>query len=312
MDSLPFSALVVACFAALLGVRFGLEAGLPAPTAAALEADREAGGAMAVPPKPAGLTPAAGDGTGEGDTLLTPDTCVGMVEKLRPTCWQALARQTAGADPEEALRVCGRLTDTELLYECQADVAEAVAPLDRAFSLRVCGAVPAVKWRGQCHFGMGLALAETDPEYAVSLCDKAENFYEFCRHDVLGEAAMVDTTVPLAVCSRNEGTRIAQKTCWHGPGKYLARRDMLEAAAFCDRTPPEHRRMCYHGLGWGGAERDVDAALASCAGFGDYADNCRHGVANQLKRSDPVREQAICESLTNPEAKAKCLAFVTQ
>ena len=76
--------------------------------------------------------------------------------------------------------------------------------------------------------------------------------------------------------------------------------------------PKSWQALCFHGMGWGAAERDVDAALSGCAAFGEYADNCRHGVANQLKRFDPAREQAICESLTQPEARAKCLAFVTQ
>lgn len=313
MPTFPFSLLVLACFAALLALRFGLESALPGLGAAAADVEvRESSGAMAVPPKPSGLPAAPGDGDGEGDAVLTPAMCAGMASQVQDTCWQALARQTAGADPEEALRVCDQLTDPNLHWECHADVAEAVAPVDRAFSERVCAAVPVVKWRGQCHFGMGLALAETDPPYAISLCEKAEAFRTFCRHDVVGEMAMVNTPAAVAICAEEQGDTLTRKTCWHGPGKYLARRDMSEAAAFCEQATESWRGLCYHGIGWGGAERDVDAALASCAAFGRYADNCRHGVANQLKRSDPAREQAICESLTNPEAKAKCLAFVTQ
>lgn len=313
MSTFPFSLLVLACFAALLGLRFGLEFGVPGALAAEERpVAAESSGVMAVPPKPQGLAATPGEGSGEGAAVLTVATCEGMTPKLRDTCWQALARQTAAGDPEEALRICERLPEADLNGECRADVAEVVAPVDRAFAERLCAAVPVVKWRGQCHFGMGLALAETDPEYAVSLCEKAEAFRTFCRHDVLGETAMVDTPAAVAVCAREEGDVLTRKTCWHGPGKYLARRDMTEAAAFCAQATPSWRGLCFHGIGWGGAERDVDAALASCAAFGEYADNCRHGVANQLKRSDPVREQAICESLTNPEAKAKCLAFVTQ
>ncbi len=312
MSTFPFSLLVLACLAAMLSVRFGLEAALPGLQAAAEEAEvRESSGAMAVPPKPTGMVP-SGEGDGEGDAVLTPAICEAMARQLQDTCWQALARQTAAADPQEALRVCTRLTDDDLRHECHADVAEAVAPLDRTVAEGICVAIPSVKWRGQCHFGMGLALAETDPEYAIARCDHAEAFRDFCRHDVVGEAALVDVAAAVTICAREEGGTLTRRTCWHGPGKYLARRDMGEAAAFCEQATASWRPLCYHGIGWGGAERDAEAALVSCASFGPYADNCRHGVANQLKRSDPERQLAICQSLTNPEAKAKCLAFVTQ
>ncbi len=312
MASFPFSLLVLACLTGLLGLRFGLEFGLPALGVAALDAPSEISATMAVPPKPGGLAPAGAAGNGEGDAALTPSVCEAMSPKLQDTCWQALARQTAAADPEEALRVCVRLTTPELEVECQSDVGEAVAPTNRGLAEDICKGIPMVKWRGQCHFGIGLALAETDPEYAIARCQDAEAFRTFCRHDVVGEMAMVNLPAAVAICAREEGDTLTRKTCWHGAGKYLARRDMTEAASACAQATPSWQAQCFHGVGWGGAERDVDQALASCAAFGDYADNCRHGVANQLKRGDPTRQLAICESLQNTEARTKCLAFVTQ
>ncbi|MSQ00863.1 MAG: hypothetical protein EXR71_03095 [Myxococcales bacterium] len=312
MASFPFSLLVLACLTGLLGLRFGLALGLPGTPAGAPDAPVEASSAMAVPPKPGGLAPPTGGGTGAGDAALTPSICEAMSSQLWDICWQALARQTASADPEEALRICARLATTELANECQADVAEAVAPASRDLAERICKDIPVVKWRGQCHFGIGLALAETDPAYAIARCQDAEAFRTFCRHDVVGEMAMVDLPAAVEICGREEGDTLTRKTCWHGIGKYLARRDMVEAAASCSQATRSWQALCYHGVGWGGAERDVDQALTSCASFGEFADNCRHGVANQLKRSDPTRQLAICEALQNPEARTKCLAFVTQ
>lgn len=312
MGSLPFSFLVAACLAMLLGLRFGLEQALPRlGENAASDSASESGPGMQVPPKPEGLGARPGEGSGNA-TALTPAMCDAMASELRDTCMQALARQIAGADPDEALRQCGRVSELELAYECRADVAETIAIAHRERADAICGGIVSVKWRGQCHFGVGLALAETDPEYAISRCEHAEAFRTFCRHDVVGEMALVNLPAAVAICGREEGDTLTRKTCWHGPGKYLARRDMTEAGAACRQATPQWQGLCFHGVGWGAAERDVDAALAGCAAFGEFADNCRHGVANQLKRTDPQREQAICESLQNPEARAKCLAFVTQ
>lgn len=312
MGTTPFSLLVALCLAVLLGARFGLERW--APHGGAEErpsAQPEGGSVMAVPPKPSGLAATPGAGSGEGGTL-TATLCGAMIPDLRDTCWQALARQTAAADPEEALRQCGVVSEEELRYECRSDVSETLAATRREEAVALCREIDSVKWRGQCNFGVGLATAETDPEWAMLRCNDAEAFRTFCRHDVVGEVSLVNTPAAVAICAREEGDTLTRKTCWHGPGKYLARRDMTEAAAFCRQATPQWQALCFHGIGWGAAERDPDAALAGCAAFAEFADNCRHGVANELKRSDPERETAICESLTNPEAKAKCLAFVTQ
>lgn len=313
MGTAPFSLLVGFWLALLLAARFGLEHLVP--TLAQAAASTEVGESMPVPPKPQGLaaltTPDA-PGEGSGAALLTPDTCATMVPELRDVCWQALARQVAPSDPEEALRVCGRVSDAEMALECQADVAESIAVADRGRAEAICRAIEVRKWRGQCFFGTGLSLAEVDAEYAITRCASAEVFQTFCRHDVVGEIALVDLPAAHAICAREEGDWLTRKTCWHGIGKYLARRDMAEAGAACLGATPDWRGTCFHGVGWGGAERDPDAALAACAREPAFADNCRHGVAAQLKRADPPRAVALCESITRADTRTRCLDFVTR
>lgn len=307
-----FSLLVMVCLAVLLGLRFGLERLAPALAAdAASVAPTEPGAVMAVPPKPEGLGDApAGEGDGPA-AILTASRCEAMPAELRDTCFQALARQQAGADPDGALAVCARLSEQALLEECHADVAESIAVMNRTRSESICAGIASVKWRGQCNFGIGLALAETDAEYAVARCAHAEVYQTFCRHDVVGEIALVDLAAAQTICAREEGDWLTQKTCWHGI-KYLARRSAAEAIASCAATTPAWMSNCFHGVGWGAAERDPDAALAACETVGEWSDNCRHGVANQLKRADPQRAVALCESISKSETRARCLEFVTR
>lgn len=313
MRSLPFTILCLACFAVLMGVRFALEPlaarfAAPVPDAAAPQAT------MALPPKPEGLHPAgAGEGGSHtGAALLTLEACEAMPPDVRDVCLQALARQSAARDPQGALAVCARIAEDELAEECHSDVAEAAAPVDRAAAEAICRAVPSVKWRGQCHFGMGLAMAEIDAEYALARCAGAEIFQRFCRHDVVGEVALVDVDAAIAFCARADGDELMNVTCPHGIGKYLARRDLEEAWAACGRSPEYARGSCVHGLGWGGAERDVDATLAWCPAAGPWADNCRQGVAHQLKRFDATRAVALCESIATPTIHDACAAFLAR
>lgn len=313
MRTPPFVLLCLACFGALLGLRFALEP-LSARVAAVFAEPRGAPEAvMALPPKPEGLdAKPPGEGGEGGAALLTLEACEAMAKDVRDVCLQAVARQSAARDPDHAVDVCAKVADAELREECNADVAETVAPVDRAVGERICEGLSTVKWRGQCHFGMGLALAETDVPYAVGRCERAEAFRDFCRHDVVGEAALVDLEAAVAVCAKEEGDALTRKTCWHGIGKYLARRSAPEAAAACARSTPDWRGNCFHGLGWGAAERDPDATLAFCADQGPYADNCRQGVAHQLKRFDPTRAVALCEAIATPAIRDRCLAFVTR
>ena len=314
VDTPAFSLLVLLCLAGLLGARFGLAAVVEAPAEAAITP--VAGEpVMALPPKPQGAEtpPATGEGAGgPGSLVLTREVCDRYEAELRDVCLMGLAAQGAARDPQAALRVCAEIGDGELALECRSDVAEATALVDRAAAEAICAGIGVLKWRGQCHFGMGLALAETDAPYALARCEQAEVFRDFCRHDVVGEVALVDLEAAVAFCAREEGDTLTRKTCWHGIGKYLARRDFAEAAAACLRATEAWRGNCLHGVGWGASERDPDGALRGCAGVAPYTDNCQQGVAHQLKRADPERAVSLCQGIADPGISSRCLAFVTR
>ena len=315
MNTPAFLLLFLACLASGLGARFGLEAWLGAAGVQAAAVQSAPESVMALPPKPEGLdrteAPQLGGSGPGGLGALSPAACERQYKgDYLDLCYQTSARQTGARDPEGAVLVCQKISKEELRFECEADVAEASAIVDRSFGERFCPTIDSVKWRGQCHFGMGLALAEVDPFYALGLCEKAEIFRDFCRHDVVGEVSLVNLDAAVTFCSREEGDTLTRKTCWHGIGKYLARRDMDEAAGACEKSTASWRTNCYHGLGWGAAERDVDAALAGCEKLGSYRDNCRQGVAYQQLRFDPARSVALCESIHDGTIQAKCLDWV--
>jgi hypothetical protein len=308
LRTLPFLLLYCACLLALLGLRWALPLlaeVVPASAPAPVEAS------MAMPPKPEGLAPEAVPAAGgSGRRSVTEADCLPRSGELRDLCFQILARQEGALDTLSGARTCARVADPELRQECLSDVAEAGALRDRSLSEQVCSGIESRKWRGQCHFGIGLALAETDSPYALGRCAHAEAFQDFCRHDVVGEVALVDLPAAREFCAREEGDELRRKTCWHGMGKYLARRDASEAASACGSATERWRGNCFHGLGWGAAERDVDAALSSCAGLGPFRDNCTQGVAHQQKRVDPARAVALCEGIATASVRERCLAFV--
>lgn len=313
MRSSSFLLLYFCWLLTLFGLRVGLERWLDADARpVSLPGEEQA---MAVPPKPQGAqAPPSGAQEGEGGRTLRLDRayCEARSADVRDICLQALARQMVPADVPGARTACAAIVDPELGQECLADVAETLAPHDRAGAEAICAEVSTLKWKGQCHFGLGLAVAEIDPSYAMGRCEYAEAFRLFCRHDVVGEIALVNIDAAISACRQEEGSELARKTCWHGIGKYLARRDPTEASVACEQTTLSWRGNCYHGLGWGAAERDPDATLAFCAGLAGYADNCRQGVAHQLKRGDPTRAIALCESIQTESVRTRCLDFVTR
>lgn len=307
MRSGPFSLLCLICFLLLLGLRFSLP-GLATQVQATESRPAEA---MAVPPKPLGVQAVPeSDPGGTGEARLTEAVCEKLATDVQDVCWQALARQVAERDAGEALGLCPRIHEEALQLECRSDVAEVISPRDRGAAEKICDGIDSIKWRGQCHFGIGLALAETDPDYAMGQCAHAEIFKLFCRHDVIGEVSLVNVEAAVATCAKEEGTDLARKTCWHGIGKYLARRDLTEAAAACQQATLSWRGNCFHGLGWGAAERDPDAALAGCDTLQPYNENCRQGVAHELKRSAPERAVELCNSIQDSAISTRCLEFV--
>lgn len=316
METPAFVLLTTTCMGAMLGLRFGLAAVLGDVAATLTPEATSSEASLALPPKPEGadsLSEQLGeDGTGQGLGLLTREGCLSRSDSLLDVCFHALARQGAARDPRASLGVCAEIRDPDLQLECRSDVAEATATVDRAVSESICKDIASTKWRGQCNFGIGLALAETDSAYALARCEAAEVYRDFCRHDVVGEVALVNLPAAHAFCAREEGDTLTRKTCWHGIGKYLARRDFGEAAAACLAGTPQWIGNCFHGVGWGASERDPDGALARCDQQDPYRDNCRQGVAHQLKRSDPSRAVSVCESIVDAGVRGRCLAFVTR
>ena len=315
MSTRAFVLLYLACLLGMLGLRFGLEGVMVQVQAATATEALRPDAVMAMPPKPQGaqdLPEAMGQGEG-GSALLTRARCDSTEPGLKDICYHQLARQGAERDPQASLKICALVADHETLLECISDIAELRAIVDRDGSVAICKTLTdSVKWRGQCNFGIGLALAETDPTFALARCEDAEVFRDFCRHDVVGEVALVDLAPAVAVCAREEGDTLTRKTCWHGIGKYLARRDFQEASAACQQATLSWRGNCYHGVGWGASERDPDGTLAQCDALGIYRDNCQQGVAHQLKRADPERAIALCEAIQTDEIRTRCLAFVTK
>lgn len=307
LRSSSFSLLCFFCFVVLLGLRFALP-GIAKQTI--LETNTTSEAAMAVPPKPEGISEPATDPDGVGEAKLTTEACQKLSSDVQDVCWQALARQQGARDPDGALALCPHIADSEMQLECRSDVAEAIAEVDRNKAEQICETIESIKWKGQCNFGIGLALAETDPEYALSRCDHAEIFKLFCRHDVNGEVSLVNTSFAVSFCAREEGSELQRKTCWHGIGKYLARRDIFEAQRACDQTTLQWRGNCFHGMGWGAAERDVEKALSDCEKMGDYRNNCRQGVAYEQKRSDPARAIELCSSISDMKIQTRCLEFL--
>ena len=195
-----------------------------------------------------------------------------------------------------------------------SDVAELYAKHDRARSLEVCPTISKKKWRDQCVFGIALAQSTLDPKWAFRTCDPSGQWRDFCRHDVNGEIAVVDSDLALANCAAEEGDLLTRKTCWHGIGKYIARVDVDRAFDACAKVPsgPDnlYRENCIHGLGWGASEsRGVDF-VSGCRRSGAEKDSCLLGIAYNLKRFDVDAGLGICAQVERADLKEKCEAFV--
>lgn len=268
---------------------------------------------IAIPPKPEGvLEPSQGEGE---QIMYTEAGCQKQHEQFQDICFHQLARQQAYTDLTGALNSCEKIEKQETVYECQSDVAELYSPIDRDKSLRVCPSIDRKKWRDQCVFGIALAYSTKDSPWAFRLCDQAGQWRDFCRHDVNGEIAVVNSDLALEHCQAEEGDVLTRKTCWHGIGKYIARVDIDKAFDACERVPagPEnlYRENCIHGLAWGASEKLEEGFLAQCERAGAEKDSCLLGVAYNLKRFDIDRGLAICADVKRLDLKNKCIDFVS-
>ena len=270
--------------------------------------------AIAVPPKP-DVAETAPEGPGSG-TLYDEATCHGYEGDFRDTCFATLARQRAARDPDGALLACGEIRRQRVRLECLADVAEGHARTDLDAARAMCPEIPAKKWRDQCYFGIAMALWPDTPDTALVLCEEAGMWRDFCRHDVLGEVAVVDLEFVLEVCRREQGDLLTRKTCWHGIGKYIGRQDLDAAFAACQQVPlgPDnlYRENCIHGAGWAAGERWGSAGADRCIGAGPQRDSCLLGVAFQLKNADPEQGVVLCQQAQRGDLREHCLAFLTR
>ena len=137
---------------------------------------------------------------------------------------------------------------------------------------------------------------------------------DFCRHDVIGEIAVINTADALDKCAAEEGDLLTRKTCWHGIGKYLARVDVDRAYQACDQVPagPDNLYVenCIHGLGWGASETLEESFIPDCDRAGAQKDSCLLGIAYNLRRIDKGRGLDVCALVQRSDLKAKCERFV--
>jgi hypothetical protein len=318
MLPLPFLMLFLVCFGLLAGSVEGLRRGWFGSTLAALvepevkPVQKVEAVAIAVPPRPKGVRPVQGEG--EGEYRYTEEGCEKLKGEYRDICMHQLARQRADTDLDGGLAACRKVEATLAQEECTADVAELYSRFDRAKALAVCPTIPTPKWRDQCVFGIALAAVDTDPDGAFTLCAQAGMWHDFCRHDVNGEIAQVDTPKAWAHCAADEGDLLRRKTCWHGMGKYIARVDVDKAFATCAEVPlgeqDLYRENCFHGLGWGASETAGVAFAEQCGRAGEKADSCLVGVAYNLRRFDSVSALSVCEKVQRADLHDQCERFV--
>ena len=269
---------------------------------------------IAIPPKPEGaMDKTSGEGSG---VQYSEEKCNNTKEEYQDLCFHQLARQFAPSDLSGANHACQKITEADMKWECMSDIAEQYAPFDRHASLELCPSIQKKKWRDQCVFGIALALSTIDSPWAFRTCDKAGKWRDFCRHDVNGEIAVVNVDLALSHCGKEEGDLLRRKTCWHGIGKYIARVDVNDAFAACERVPlgPDnlYRENCYHGLGWGASEKAGGAFADQCERSGEQKDSCILGVAYNLRRFAPQEGLNLCGTVQRDDLKQQCEDFLTK
>ena len=268
---------------------------------------------VAVPPKPQGVRDVSGDGDGDG-YRYSEQECAAQTGELRDVCFHQLARQRAATDLSGALLACDKVDQKRFSQECMADVAELHAVVDKSAALAVCPTIGRKKWRDQCVFGVALALSQVESAFAFNLCDKAGMWRDFCRHDVNGEIAQVNAKMAQKHCAAESGDLLTRKSCWHGIGKYIARKDVQKAFTVCSETPsgPNNTYIenCFHGVGWGGAEGDGVSFSNKCTAAGLQEDSCRLGVAYNVRRFEEVQAMSVCSTVVRADLRSQCELFV--
>jgi hypothetical protein len=303
MSSIPFSLLYSVCLAVCLGLVESLKNVSVEPVVSLSVPVTEV---VAIPPRPEGIRPSTGAGE-----QVSEENCRNRTGSLRDICFTELARSRAVTDVEGAILACSDVGDRSRSMECVAAVAEVHAPTNRKAALAICPTISHKKWSDQCVFGIGLALAKIDPPWAYEICGSAGMWRDFCRHDVNGEIALFDVDLSLRHCASVADGELAEKSCWHGIGKYLGRVDTNRARTACDRVPVGiHQDNCVHGLGWAGAERSGMQFEDICSTLDVGADACRLGVAYQQIRVNPNGAARVCEKVVDAGLRVDCEGYV--
>ena len=270
---------------------------------------------IAIPPRPEGVRQVQATEK-DGEVWYTIEACQKMKGQYQDICFHQLARQKATTDLKGGLEACKLIDKKSTKQECMADVAELYSPSDREAALAVCPEIQRKKWRDQCVFGIALSWSTLDSPWAFRTCDRAGQWRDFCRHDVNGEIAVVNSSLALEHCAAEEGDLLRRKSCWHGIGKYIARVNVDQAFAACEKVPLGPDRIyienCYHGLGWGASEAQGASFAPSCQRAGQQKDSCLLGIAYNLRRFDVDAGISICGQVQRQDLLTQCKKFVIQ
>ena len=226
---------------------------------------------------------------------------------------KALAWQKSERDVDGALLACGRckiwIRDRNALQMWPSSTVEQTGRVQRRFARRSQRKSGAISVGSASHW-LG---AFTTTSMLVCRCEKAGMWRDFCRHDVNGEIAQVDSKEALAWCKREEGTALQRKTCFHGLGKYLGRTDPQAAVALCDRVPthnPLYQENCVRTESVGRLQRSK--ASRTLPLFADAWRTTRQlllGLSAHTKRLSPERAEAHCSAVVREDLKKRCEAF---
>lgn len=281
-------------------------------------AEPQPGVLVAVPPKPItetrALELAQARGASGSNVLYDEAGCRQRKGDFQGVCFQALAMQRAIRDLEGALDACRQIQDERLMWECYGDVAETHVPTSLPDSLSVCTLIPRKKWQDQCFFGIAVALSFNEPASALDGCERAGMWRDYCRHDVLGEVSTYNLDFVLDVCGREEGDLLSRKSCWHGIGKYIGRKDLPRALQACERVPEGpsgiYRQNCVHGAGWASGEKRGALGASICVQAGAQRDSCVLGVAYSIKRMDTEAAIGLCAEIRSDALREQCQGFL--
>jgi len=242
--------------------------------------------------------------------LNTKSICNDFNKDYKNTCLQLNAQKSAVNDFDKAWKICKQINQDSLRDECYNDIIIEIGKENPEEAQQHCEKINSEKWRGECYFNMALFLTKTNIAKAFAMCDKAEIYIPFCYHDVAGEVSLINATIALNICGKQDN--LTKRTCFHGIGKYLGRSKPEKAIIHCNIIKEkEYKETCYHGMGWGISEtNDSNKAIFYCKKTKSYfTDKCLVGVAWQVSKTNKELSGKICERVIVDEVKTECLSY---